>query len=143
MSGVLQCPTLWGDVFVCKNDHESWRSGLREDSFGAFLAWISRSTRLDDNTATVWNLTGTTWQTSTPPIRWSGELKAAKYDFLQGDRQSDRLATVTPKSMRVWDSNSDQFLVDTNLKVTPSYNTGLLWSNHHHFFLSDGKIKAN
>ena len=61
---------------------------------------------------------------------------AAKYS-----PQGDRIATATHESVRVWDSNDGRLLVDIPEKVTPCFNTGLLWPNNHLLVVSDGTIK--
>ena len=68
--------------------------------------------------------------------RDNGWVTAVKYS-----PQGDRIATATPNSVRVYDSNGGRLLVDIPLKVTPLCNTGLLWSNNHLFVVSDGKIR--
>ena len=56
--------------------------------------------------------------------------------------QGDRIATATADgSVQVWDGNDGRLLVDIKLKLTPQYNTGLLWFNDHLFVVSDDKIK--
>jgi WD40 repeat protein len=55
--------------------------------------------------------------------------------------QGDRIATATFGSVRVWDSDDGRLLLDIPVKVTPLFNTGLLWSNNHLFVVSTNKIK--
>ena len=83
--------------------------------------------------ATVWDVAARKTVLTFPHEDW---LKAAKYS-----PQGDRIATATPDSVRVYDSNDGRLLVDIPVKVTPDYNTGLLWSNSHLFVVSDGTIK--
>ncbi|KAF8553290.1 hypothetical protein OG21DRAFT_1267989 [Imleria badia] len=62
-------------------------------------------------------------------------VQAAKYS-----PQGDRIATATRESVRVWD-NEGNLHVRIPVTVTPDYNNGLLWFNHHLFVLSDSTIK--
>ena len=55
--------------------------------------------------------------------------------------QDNRIATATLISVQVWDGNTGRLLVDISVKVTPWYNTGLLWFNDSLFVISDSKIK--
>ena len=62
-------------------------------------------------------------------------VEAAKYS-----PQGDRIATATKGSIRVWDSNDGQLLVDVKLKLKPLH--GLLWFNNHLFVKTkDKKIR--
>ena len=96
------------------------------------------STRLvagtDKNRAIVWDLaTGKQVQTHSHE-NWA---IAAKYS-----PQGDRIATATYKGpVRVWDSNDGRLLVDIGVAVTPTLNTGLLWSHDHLLVVSDKKIE--
>ena len=64
-------------------------------------------------------------------------VSAAKYS-----PQGDRIATATyHDSIRIWDAFDGRLLVNVNVKVTPWFNTGLLWFNNHLFILSDHAIK--
>lgn len=54
--------------------------------------------------------------------------------------QGDRIATAS-SSVRIWDSNNGNLLVDIPVKVTPVYNTGLLWFNTRIFVVSKDRIK--
>ena len=95
------------------------------------------STRLvyasDDGTASIWDI-ATRKRVQTPPHPpWP---IAARYS-----PQGDRIATATPDSIRVWDSNSGRKLVVIKVKVAPLFNTGLLWSNDHLFVVSDRTIE--
>ena len=55
--------------------------------------------------------------------------------------QGDRIATATPFSVRVCDSDDGHLLMHIPVKVTPSCNTGLLWLNDHLFLVSGSTIK--
>ena len=48
--------------------------------------------------------------------------------------------TATFDSVGVCDSNDGHLLMQIRIKVTPSLNTGLLWSNKYLFIISDSKI---
>ena len=63
-------------------------------------------------------------------------VRAVKYS-----PQGDRIATATRHSVRVYDSNDGRLLMETPVKVTPWFNTGLLWFNNHIFVISNSKIK--
>ena len=94
------------------------------------------STRLVSaaNDTSIWDIaTGEEVQTLD---HGDSAVRAAKYSPL-----GDRIATATPDSVRVWDSNDGRLLVDIKVTVTPWYNTGLLWSNNDLFVISDSKIK--
>ena len=60
---------------------------------------------------------------------------AAKYS-----PQGDRIVTATRESVQVWDSNDGRLLADIPVKLTPWYNTGLLWSDNHLFVISANTI---
>ncbi|KAH0838772.1 WD40-repeat-containing domain protein [Lanmaoa asiatica] len=96
------------------------------------------STRLvvasDSRTATIWDLA--TRERVVGPLCHEGYVRAAKYSL-----QGDRIATATPNSVRVYDSNDGSLLVDVSVNVAPRYNSGLLWSNDQLFIVSDSKIK--
>ena len=84
--------------------------------------------------AIVWDL-ATRNQVQT--FRHKHYVIAAKYS-----PQGDRIATATRDgSVRVWDGNDGRLLVDINVKVTPGYNTGLLWFHDHLLVVSDHEIK--
>ena len=96
------------------------------------------STRLvaasDKKRAIVWDL-ATGKQVQTLPHQ--NYVRAAKYS-----PRGDRIVTAeryTP--VRVWDSNDGRLLVDIDVKVTPQFNTGFLWSNDHLFVVSGKEIK--
>ena len=95
------------------------------------------STRLvsasDNQTACVWDITT---RKQVLLLRPGASVYAAKYS-----PQGDRIATATPGSVRVYDSNDGHLLVNIQVDVTPYYNTGLLWFNSHLLVISAGKIK--
>ena len=96
------------------------------------------STRLvtasQNRTATVWDVaTRELVQT----LHHEDIVIAVKYS-----PQGDRIATATLDGpVRVWDGNDGRLLVDIPVKVTPQFNTGLLWSNNHLFVVSGSAIK--
>ena len=96
------------------------------------------STRLisasSTKSAVVWDIAlGKQVQT----LRHKDRLTGAKYS-----PEGDRIATTTPRSIRVWDSNSGCLLLDRNVTVTPEYNTGLLWfGNDHLLVVLDSTIR--
>ena len=83
-------------------------------------------------TATIWNI-GTRERIV---LRHEDTVRAAKYS-----PQGDRIATATPYSVQIWDTNDGCLLVHIPVKVTPWFNTGLLWFNNNLFVLSNNKIK--
>jgi len=94
------------------------------------------STRLisasDSRTAIVWDIaTHRKVQTL-----HHDEVAAANYS-----PQGDRIATASGHVVRVWDSNDGHLLVEIRVKMSPWYNTGLLWFHNHLFVLSKGEIK--
>jgi len=95
------------------------------------------STRLvsasSSGTAIVWDI-ATREQVRT--LHHEGWVAAAKYS-----PQGDRIATATlDGSVRIWDSNDGRLLVEIPVKVSPFYNTGLLWFHDHLFVLSKSDI---
>jgi WD40 repeat protein len=95
------------------------------------------STRLlvapKNHTATVWDIAA---RNKVLTLHSKGWMRAAKYS-----PQGDRIATATRESVRVWDSNDGRLLVDIPVKVSPLFNTGLIWSNNHLFVVSDSTIE--
>ena len=85
-----------------------------------------------NKTAIVWDI-ATRQRVQT--LRHEELVFAAKYSS-----QGDRIATATPRSVRVYDSNG-RVLVDINATVTPWYNSGLVWFYNHLLVISEGKIK--
>jgi WD40 repeat protein len=127
-----------GAVFVWDAQTYEKVFSHREDAYNIKGADFSPdSSRLvsasSSKTASIWDV-ATRKQVQT--LSHGTHLRAAKYS-----PQGDRIATATPDSVRVWDSNDGRLLVDIPVTVTPWNNTGLLWSNNHLFVLSDGKIK--
>ena len=88
---------------------------------------------LANETATIWDIP-THKQIQT--LKHNRILMAAKY-LLQGDW----IATATFKSIRIWDSKDGHLLLDIKVRVTPWYNTGLLWSNNHLFIISGSCVQ--
>ena len=108
----------------------------KEDGFVRGVDFSPASTRLiaENGIAIVWDL-GTGRQVQT--LHHSDRVIAAKYS-----PRGDRIVTATCDGpVRVWDSNDGRLLVVIKVIVTPSFNTGLLWSKHHLFVVSDKTIK--
>ncbi|KAF8546584.1 hypothetical protein OG21DRAFT_1491063 [Imleria badia] len=129
--------TYQGEMFVWDAEtHEQvfWHRDNSQDING--VDFSPDSTRLvfasDDWSATVWDI-ATCKQVQT--LHHEHWVRAAKYS-----PQGKRIATATGNSVRVWDSNDGHLLVETRVKVTQCYNTGLLWCNDHLFVISDSKI---
>ena len=130
--------TWMGEIFVWDAETHEQVFKHREDSHPIKgVDFSPDSTRLvsasENCTATIWDIpTGKRVQT----LHHDGFLRTAK-----NSPQGDRIATATPDSIRIWDSNDGRLLLDIKVGVTPWYDTGLLWSNNHLFAISDGKIK--
>lgn len=130
--------TDWGEVFV-------WNAETYEKVFSHRKNYVINgvdfspdSSRLitasNNDTAIVWD--AATGRQLLGPLRHESWVIAAKYS-----PQGDRFATATLHSVRVYNSNNGCLLVDAKMKVTPLFNTGLLWSDDRLFIVSDGKIK--
>lgn len=89
-----------------------------------------------NGTASIWNFS--TRERVLGPLRHDDRLIAAKYA-----PQGDRIATATQNhnSVRIYDSNDGRVVVDIPLKVTPWYNSGLLWSKTHLLNISASTVK--
>ncbi|KAF8439820.1 hypothetical protein L210DRAFT_3645803 [Boletus edulis BED1] len=135
--------TRWGEVFVWDMEtrtrvfqsHDSPGDYRNSQAIYAvdFSPDMSRLvTASSDCRASVWDIA-----TGKRVLLLHDECKvtAAKYS-----PQGDRIATATPCSVRIYDSNDGRLLVDTRVKVTSLFNNGLFWSNNHLFVVSDGKI---
>jgi WD40 repeat protein len=131
--------TAWGDVFVW--DAKTFEKVIshREDyHYINAVDFSPDSTRLvsasDNKTATAWDIA--TPERVQLTLAHENGVTAAKYS-----PQGDRVATATPDSVRIWDSNNGHLLVDFKVTVTPWFNTGLLWFNNNLFVISDSKLK--
>ena len=135
--------TSWGDVFVWNAktyrkviSHRDYNR-IRRDVNG--VDFSPDSTRLvsasDNGTASIWDIaTRLPIQILDHEKQW---VTTAKYSS-----QGDRIATASPNSVRVWDSNDGRLLKNVRrVGATPWYNTGLLWSNNHLFVMSDNEVK--
>jgi len=95
------------------------------------------STRLvsatNDRRASIWDI-GTRQRVQT--LDHGDLVTAAKYS-----PRGDRIATATPDSVRVWDSNNGRLLMHIPVKGAPWHNASLLWFNNTLFVISDSKIK--
>jgi WD40 repeat protein len=129
--------TFWSEVWVwdARTHEESFSSG--EDYAINGVDFSPDSTRL---VSALYNGTASIWDIATrqrvQTLDHGDWMVAAKYS-----PQGDRIATATFDSVRVWDSNDGRLLVDIKVKVTPWYNTGLLWFKNDLFVISDSKIK--
>ena len=83
--------------------------------------------------ATVW---GVATHKKVLTLDHDGWMRAVKYS-----PGGDRITTATFDSVRVWDSNDARLLVEIAVKVTPLFNTGLLWSNNNLVAISANNIK--
>ena len=127
----------WGEVFVWDaKTYEKVFSRTEDTKNTNGVDFSPDSSRLvsasDNRTATIWD---TTTRKRVQTLNHKRSAIAAKYS-----PQGDRIATATPDSVRVWDSNDGRVLVDIKVEVTPWYNTGLLWLDNHLFVLSDRNI---
>ena len=127
--------TAWGDVIAW--DAKTYEKVIshREDSKDINgVDFSPDSTRLisasDNGTATIWDIST---RRRVHTLRHGDWVTAAKYS-----PQGNRIATASENSVRVWDSNDGRLLM---VKVTPWYNSGLLWSNDNLFVMSDSNIK--
>ncbi|KAF8547208.1 hypothetical protein OG21DRAFT_1501672 [Imleria badia] len=127
--------TLRGEVIVWDGETYQHTATLKEGGEIGSVDFSPDSTRLVAG-ASVWDIAGSQRVLTLGYHRGHDCVAAAKYA-----PQGDRIATATPHSVRVWDSNEGRLLVEINVKVTPWLNTGLLWSGQQLFIVSDGKIK--
>ena len=83
----------------------------------------------------------------TGPSVWDVPTRKKVLTLERGNRvvkyspQGDRIATATFDSVRVCDSDDGHMLVQIPVKVTPPFNTGLLWLNNHLFVVSGSTCK--
>ena len=112
---------------------------LEEDTIMNGVDFSPNSTRVliasRDYRATIWDIALAT-RKRVLTLHHEGAVIAAKFS-----PQGDRIATATRNSVRVYDSNNGRLLVHIKVKVTPWYNTSLLWSRQQLFVVSDNKIK--
>ena len=116
--------TFWGDVFVWNAKTYEKVFSHRDDILDINgVDFSPDSTRLvsasDNSTTTIWDIVT---RKRVQTLQHDGSVRAAKYS-----PQGDRIATATPGSVRVWDSNDGRLLKYIPETVTPCYNTGLLW----------------
>ena len=114
-------------IFTVKEDHHTNGVDFSPDSTRLLIG-------SDNCTAAVWDIA--TRERVGQPLHHESPVRAAKYS-----PQGDRIATATRESIRIYDSNDDPLFVEIIVNVTPSYNTGLLWSKAHLFVISDNKVK--
>ncbi|KAH0838810.1 WD40-repeat-containing domain protein [Lanmaoa asiatica] len=132
--------TAWGDVIVW--DAKSYEKAFTLKNGGVIngVDFSPDSTRLVVASESVLTATAV-WDITTRErvvglgLESSG-VRTAKYS-----PQGDQIAKATDESIRVNDSNDGRLLVDINVKATPRYNSGLVWSNDQLFVISESKIK--
>ena len=125
-----------GDVVVW--DAETYEKVITlGDDYVNGVDFSPDSTRLasasDNRTVTIWDIA--TGKPVFAPLPHRDYVRAVKFS-----PQGDRIATATHECVRVFHSTGT-LLVDVPRKVTPWYNTGLLWSKNQLFIISDGKIE--
>ena len=130
--------TAWGDVIAWDaNTHEKVISHKEDSKDINGIDFSPDSTRLvsasDKGTASIRDIAT---RERVQKLRHGDWVTVAKYS-----PQGDRIATASENSVRVWDSNDGRLLMDIKVKVTPWYNSGLLWSNDNLFVMSDSNIK--
>lgn len=132
----------WGETTVW-DSWQAFKEVFTHDDYGHTVTSVDfspDSTRLvtasGSRAASVWDIA--TRKVVVGPLEHPYWVIAAKFS-----PQGDRLATATylRDSVRVYDSHNGSLLADIPAKVTPFYNTGLLWSNEHIFILSNNAIK--
>ena len=116
------------ETFALEEDHRTTMNGVDFSPDSAQLLVASRDYR-----ATVWDIAT---RERVLLLHHEGAVVAAKFS-----PQGDRIATATRNSVRVYDSNNGRFLMDITVKVTPWYNTSLLWSDRQLLVVSDNKFK--
>ena len=91
----------------------------------------------NDRTASIWDV-ATHQRVQT--LQHKELVTAAKYS-----PQGDRIATATPDSIRVWDSNNGRSLVHIPVTVTRGFHVvnanTFVWFNNNLFVISDSQIK--
>ena len=131
--------TLRGEVIVWDPERSEIVFALEEDGDINGVDFSPDSTRLLFTSrkgcrAAVWDVA--TRKRLVGPLPHEKAVRAAKFS-----PKGDRIATATQESVRVYDSNDGCLLLNITVNVTPSYNTGLLWSKAHLFIVSNSKIK--
>ena len=130
--------THQGDVLVWNAKTHKQVFARNEDSCAiSGVDFSPDSTRLVSAsyncTAAVWDIAS---RKKVHTLHPKGPGIAAKYS-----PQGDRIATASPRSVRVYDSNDGHLLVDIEVTVATPFNAGLLWFNNYLLVISDGKIK--
>ena len=137
--------TLKGYVFVWDAEtHERvWKLQVDYDDDVSVAENIYAIDFSPDSTKLVsasWNWTATIWDVATGKktrtLQHKQSVIATRFSS-----DSDRIATATPHSVQVWNSEDGQLLVDISVTVTSSYNDGLRWFNNHIFIVSGSAIK--
>ncbi|KAF8439762.1 hypothetical protein L210DRAFT_3645759 [Boletus edulis BED1] len=131
--------TVMGEVFVwnAETHDQVFKHGedLLEEVQG--VDFSPNATRLvsasDDGTASVWDITT---GLRVLQLHHDGSVTAAKYS-----PQGDQIATATPNSVRVYNSNDGHLLIDVKVNVIPLLSKGLFWFNNHLVVVSNDEIK--
>ena len=113
-------------VFSYKGDHLIFALDFSPDSTRLLVGQNDYRTG-----PSVWDL-----PTRTKVLTLEQGTAVAKYS-----PQGDRIATTTASSVRVCDSDNGHLVVQIPVKVTPLFNTGLLWLNNHLFVVSGSTSK--
>ena len=129
----------WGETTVW--DRQTFKEVFTYDSDGHTVTSVDfspDSTRLaaasGNRKAYIWDVAAR--KMAFPPLEHQYWVVAAKFT-----PRGDRIATATFRdSVRVYDSRNGSLLVVVSAKVTPYYNTGLLWSNGSMLILSNNSI---
>jgi len=132
--------TRWGEVRVWDATTYNPVFARNEDSDDIYgVDFSPDSTRLvsasNSCKAIVWDI-ATRSKVQTLDRDGGGGVIAAKYS-----PQGDRIATASRNSVRVYDSNDGRLLAEIRVRVTPWYNSGLLWFSSCLLVVSDGKVK--
>ena len=138
----MSCPRMaegtgWAEVIAWNAQTYERVFSRREESSHRNILGVDFS---PDSTRLVSAWTASIWDIATrqrvQTLDHGDWVSAVKYS-----PQGDRIATATPDSVRIYDSNDGRLLVDIPGKVTPWFNTGLLWFDNDLFVVSDRKIK--
>lgn len=127
--------TVWWDVFVWDANTYKQRYAWKDLGFINGLDFSPDSTRLVaatyNNIATIWDVA-----TGKPAHRLHHEdsVRAAKYS-----QRGDRIATVTNKSARIWDSEDGRLLTDVPVDCTSLID--VFWFYNHIFVATKNAIK--
>lgn len=142
--GWIAAGKSWGETTVWEWDsRQTFKEVFTHDDHGHTVTSVDfspDSTRLvagsGSRAASIWDIA--TRKVVVGPLEHPYWVIAAKFS-----PQGDRVATATflRDSVRVYDSRNGSLLADIQAKVTPYYNTGLLWSNEYIFIVSNNTVK--